>query len=181
MESGITPTPDDFDTAIGHLERRLSERADDGLPALTRAIRLVYYRLARETIRRQEQTIPCYAAISSAHIAADGSVWGCCVKAKPLGNIREANFDFDAIWRSAAARRERRSIKNKECACPLANAAYTSILCDSRSLLRVARNLLARRPAARQDGQQDTGETATASAKGPSPSSPGAGATEKST
>jgi MoaA/NifB/PqqE/SkfB family radical SAM enzyme len=174
MESGITPTPGDFDTAIGHLERRLSERADDGLPALTRAIRLVYYRLARETIRRQEQTIPCYAAISSAHIAADGSVWGCCVKAKPLGNIRESNFDFDAIWRSAAARRERRSIKNKECACPLANAAYTSILCDSRSLLRVGRNLLARRRASGREGPS----TAPTGSGG---HAAGEGTTEKST
>jgi MoaA/NifB/PqqE/SkfB family radical SAM enzyme len=181
MGSGITPTPDDFDKAIGHLERRLNERADDGLPALTRAIRLVYYRLARETIRRQEQTIPCYAAISSAHIAATGDVWGCCVKARPLGNIREANFDFDAIWRSAAAGEERRSIKNKECACPLANAAYTSILCDSRSLLRVGRNLLGSRHAARQGA----GDAAGSRADGPSSSSresggpaPGAGAAE---
>jgi MoaA/NifB/PqqE/SkfB family radical SAM enzyme len=145
MGTGITPKTDDFDAAIGHLQRRLGQRRDDGLPELTRAIRLVYYRLARETIRRQVQVIPCYAAIASAHVAATGDVWGCCVKAKPLGNIREANFDFDAIWRSAAARDERRAIKNKECACPLANAAYTSILCDAGSLLRVGRNLLSRR------------------------------------
>ncbi len=146
MGTGITPEPADFDGAITHLERRLTERRDDGLPALTRAIRLVYYRLARETLRRNEQTIPCYAGIASAHIAATGDVWACCTKAKPLGNMREAGFDFDAIWRSAAAREERRSIKNKECACPLANAAYTSMLCDTRSLLRVGRHLLGRRP-----------------------------------
>jgi MoaA/NifB/PqqE/SkfB family radical SAM enzyme len=140
--TGITPMPDEFDGAIGHVERRLRERRGDGLPALTRAIRLVYYRLARDTIRRNEQVIPCYAAIASVHIAADGDVWGCCTKAKPLGNLRANGFDFQAIWRSEAARLERRSIKNKECACPLANAAYTSILVDPGSLLRVGGNLL---------------------------------------
>ncbi len=145
--TGITPPPHDFEPAIGHLEKRLEQRRDDGLSALTRAIRLVYYRLARETLRRNEQVIPCYAAISSAHIGATGDVWGCCTRARPLGNMREAGFDFDAIWRSQAAADERRAIRNRECACPLANAAYTSILCNARALMAVGRNLLRRAPA----------------------------------
>lgn len=145
MNTGITPTPDDFDKAVGHLEKRLLRQRDDGLSALTRAIRLVYYRFARASLHSGEQVIPCYAAIASAHIAATGDVWGCCTRAKSLGNMRDANFDFDAVWRSQAAREERRSIANRECACPLANAAYTSILVNPRSLLAVGRNLL-RRP-----------------------------------
>jgi MoaA/NifB/PqqE/SkfB family radical SAM enzyme len=144
--TGITPQPQDFEKAVGHLEKRLEQRRDDGLSALTRAIRLVYYRLARQTLRRNEQVIPCYAGISSAHIAATGDVWACCTRARPLGNMRDAGFDFDAIWRSQAAHAERRAIKNRECACPLANAAYTSILCNARSLLAVGRNFLRRAP-----------------------------------
>jgi MoaA/NifB/PqqE/SkfB family radical SAM enzyme len=145
LGTGITPKAEAFDRAIGHLEDRLERREDAGLPALTRAIRLVYYRLARQTLRRQEQVVPCYAAIASVHIAANGDVWGCCTKAKPLGNLRANGFDFRAIWGSPDARRERAAIKNKECACPLANAAYTSILMDPGSLLRVGRHLVARR------------------------------------
>ena len=148
MGTGITPTPADFDIAIGHLEKRLGRQRDDGLSALTRAIRLVYYRFARASLHSGEQVIPCYAAIASAHIAATGDVWGCCTRARPLGNMREAAFDFDTIWRSRAAREERRSIAHRECACPLANAAYTSILVNPRSLLAVARNLLRRPPRA---------------------------------
>jgi len=142
MGSGITPLPADFEQAIGHLERRLTERRDDGLPGLTRAIRLVYYRLARRSIRANAQVIPCYAGIASVHIGADGDVWACCTRARALGNMRKAGFDFDAIWRAEEARRARLSIKRRECACPLANAAYTSILCDPGSLLAVGRNLL---------------------------------------
>jgi MoaA/NifB/PqqE/SkfB family radical SAM enzyme len=140
--TGITPKPDDLDTALAHVESRLQSRKKDGLPALTRALRLVYYRLARETVRRKEQVIPCYAAIASVHIAANGDVWGCCTRANPLGNLRQNGYDFRAIWTSAAAKEERRSIKAKECACPLANAAYTSILMDPRSLLAVGRATL---------------------------------------
>jgi len=166
--TGITPPSGDFDRAIGHLETRLRERRDDGIPALTRALRLVYYALARETLRRQEQVVPCYAAIASAHIAPTGDVWGCCTKAKPLGNLRASNYDFQSIWRSQEARAERLAIKNRECACPLANAAYTSILNDPRSLLQVGRNLLA--PGRKADAVRP----AAASAAGaPGSSSPG--------
>jgi len=149
MNTGITPAPADFDIAIGHLEKRLRRQRDDGLSALTRAIRLVYYRFARASLHRREQVIPCYAAIASAHIAATGDVWGCCTRARPLGNMRASGFDFDAVWRSPAARAERRAIANRECACPLANAAYTSILVNPRALLAVGRNLLRRPPRAR--------------------------------
>jgi MoaA/NifB/PqqE/SkfB family radical SAM enzyme len=135
--TGITPKADALDAALGHVEERLRSRAGDGLPRLTRAIRLVYYRLARETVRRKEQVIPCYAAIASVHVAANGDVWGCCTRARPLGNLRANGYDFRAIWRSAPAKEERRSIKAKECACPLANAAYTSILMHPGSLMRV--------------------------------------------
>ena len=140
--TGITPQAEQLDVALGHVERRLAARGNDRLSRLTRAIRLVYYRLARETVRRNEQTIPCYAAIASVHIAANGDVWGCCTRANPLGNLRTSGFDFASIWKSEEARRERRSIKAKECACPLANAAYTSILMNPRSLLRVGRHLV---------------------------------------
>ena len=137
--TGITPRADDLDAALSHVEGRLRSRHGAGLPALTRAIRLVYYRLARETVRRKEQVIPCYAAIASVHIAANGDVWGCCTRANPLGNLRANGYDFRAIWRSPQAKEERRSIKARECACPLANAAYTSMLMHPRSLLAVAR------------------------------------------
>jgi MoaA/NifB/PqqE/SkfB family radical SAM enzyme len=140
--TGITPKPALFDPAIAHLEGRLRNGSGDGLPRLTRAIRLVYYRLARRTLRENRQVIPCYAAIASVHLAANGDVWGCCTKAKPLGNLRRNGFDFDAIWRSQEAGSERADIKAGKCACPLANAAYTSILCDAGALVQVGRNLV---------------------------------------
>jgi MoaA/NifB/PqqE/SkfB family radical SAM enzyme len=139
--TGITPGVEDFDGAVEHLSKRLREFPARGIARITRAIRLVYYDLARETLRRQTQVIPCYAAIASAQIAADGDVWGCCVKARPLGNLRESGYDFSAIWRGETARDERRAIYDKQCHCPLANAAYTSILCDAGSLAKVARRL----------------------------------------
>ena len=70
-------------------------------------------------------------------ISRDGDLWSCCIKAKSLGNLRERNYNFRAIWSSPAAEIERRSIHHKECWCPLANAAYTNMLMDLPTLIRV--------------------------------------------
>ena len=48
----------------------------------------------------------------------------------------------------ASGSKQRLSIKRKECACPLANAAYTSMLCHPGSLARVALHLLPGTPPA---------------------------------
>ena len=36
----------------------------------------------------------------------------------------------------------RRFIKNKNCACPLANQAYSNILCDANSMIKFAKNII---------------------------------------
>ena len=51
-----------------------------------------------------------------------------------MGNLRETGFDFDAVWNSRRAGQLRGSIRRGECFCPLANAAYSSMLCDPLSL-----------------------------------------------
>jgi hypothetical protein len=55
-----------------------------------------------------------------------------------MGNLREHDYDFWTVWRSAAAQEMRRSIKAGECFCPLANAAYTNMLLHGRTVMKVA-------------------------------------------
>jgi hypothetical protein len=55
-----------------------------------------------------------------------------------MGNLREHNYDFGAVWRTGKAHQLRRSIKNRECYCPLANAAYTNMLTHGPTVIRVA-------------------------------------------
>jgi hypothetical protein len=63
------------------------------------------------------------------------------VRAESLGNLRDHDYDFRAVWHSARADAFRASVKNHECACPMANASYTNLLLDPGSLVRVMRNL----------------------------------------
>jgi hypothetical protein len=78
------------------------------------------------------------AGVASAQIAPNGDVWTCCIRAESMGNLREHNYDFGEVWRTAKADQLRRSIKNRECYCPLANAAYTNMLTHGPTLMKVA-------------------------------------------
>ena len=44
-------------------------------------------------------------------------------------------IDFAAVWHGPAADAFRASVRNRECACPLANASYTNLLLDAPSLV----------------------------------------------
>ena len=91
----------------------------------------------QKIISKKQQVIPCYAGFASAQIAPDGDVWACCINANPLGNLRNVDYDFNKVWFSSDAYQERRKIKAKECYCTLANAHYTNMLCDLKTLFKV--------------------------------------------
>ncbi|MDD2332265.1 MAG: radical SAM protein [Candidatus Cloacimonetes bacterium] len=133
----ISPSLIEYKSAIDHLIHRIKNDKFKGMNKITQAFRIEYYNLVKKTLRDQTQVIPCYAAVSSAQISPDGDIWSCCIKAKTLGRLRKVDYNFKAIWYSAEAELERRSIHKKECWCPLANAAYTNMLMDFPTLLRV--------------------------------------------
>jgi len=145
LGTGITPSLEKYTQAIDFLILKMKAQKCVGLARIARAFRLRYYELVKQTLARREQVLPCYAGVASAQIAPDGDVWACCVRAEPLGNLRDVDYDFAKIWRGAKADAMRRSIKNKECCCPLANAGYTNMLMHAPTLWRVGLNLLARK------------------------------------
>jgi MoaA/NifB/PqqE/SkfB family radical SAM enzyme len=140
--TGITPTPDEYDRAVDFLLTELGKKKYRGISRVTQAFRLEYYRLARRTLRQRRQIIPCYAGWASCHVTPDGDVWPCCIRGESAGNLREEGYDFPAIWYGEKMNALRVSIKNGECACPLANASYTNILISPSSLARVGANYL---------------------------------------
>ena len=137
MGAEITPDPLEYRSAIDFLIHRIKNRKFKGFSKITQAFRIEYYNLVKQILRDKTQVIPCYSGIASVQIAPDGDVWSCCIKAESMGNLRDYNYNFKRIWRSREMERERRSIKRKECHCPLANAAYTNMLMDIPTLWRV--------------------------------------------
>lgn len=137
MESDITPDIISYCTAIDYLIHRIKNGKFKGMNKITQSFRIEYYNLVKKILRDKTQVIPCYAGISSAQISPDGEVWSCCIKAESMGNLRENDYNFRKIWFSDKMKKERRSIKNKECYCPLANASYTNMLMHFPTLSRV--------------------------------------------
>lgn len=146
MGDPISPSPEEYTKLmIGFSEKiRSNLKNKRSLTRMTECLRLVYYELASEIIAKKIQVIPCYAGISNVHLTPYGDLWPCCVLGykKSMGNMREEGYNFWKVWHSPKAEAVRRSIKNKECACPLANQAYSNILCHTPSLLKVLRNII---------------------------------------
>ena len=134
----ITPTPEAYGTVVHDLVADIDATPTTGVAALVQALRREYYQLAHRTLAERRQVLPCYAGLASAHVAPNGDVWTCCTRAEPMGNLRAEKFDFMKVWRSARGDELRTSIRRGECFCPLANAAYSSMLCDPSSMMRVA-------------------------------------------
>jgi len=138
----VFPDPEDYASAVDFLIEKTEKKKAKGLSKITRALRKNYYALAKETLRKKEQVIPCYAGFASAQITADGEVWPCCIRGDSMGNLRENNYDFKKIWLSKKAGEIRKSIKEKECHCPLASAGYTNMLMNLKLLSRIARETI---------------------------------------
>jgi MoaA/NifB/PqqE/SkfB family radical SAM enzyme len=84
------------------------------------------------------QVIDCYAGWASCQVGPNGDVWSCCIRAESTGNLRDTGYDIAPIWFGEEMARMRRSIANKECACPMANASYANMLLHPPTLARAA-------------------------------------------
>lgn len=138
----ITPSAAEYAEVIKKIRPFLIKKKQKGLARISQAFRMIYIDLVDQYLQNPRQTIPCYAGIASAQISADGQVWPCCIRANNVGNLRNHDYNFKKIWFDEKANEVRKSIKNRECGCPLANAAYSNMLLNPKILMRVVKNIL---------------------------------------
>jgi MoaA/NifB/PqqE/SkfB family radical SAM enzyme len=148
----ITPTPEEYTPIADYLSARAKAlpktrthtAPQKRLARFTQAFRAQYYQLAKQVLQEQTQVIPCQAGWASGHIAPNGDVWTCCIRAEPVGNLRQTNYDLRPIWfeQVGQMRRLRKSIAGRECACPMANASYANMLLHPPTVARVTREIL---------------------------------------
>lgn len=148
-KNAITPSAEQYEKAVAFFVRQVRTHMKNRLffQRMTNAFRLTYYDLAIRILKEKSQVIPCYAGISNAHMSPYGDIWACCTLGyeKPMGNVREHDYNFQTLWNSPQARSVRTYIRKGNCHCPLANQAYSNILLHGASLLKVIRNLLGAR------------------------------------
>lgn len=131
----IVPSREGILRALTFLRGR-TRRTGRFIEALVASLRAEYYGVLERHTKAQQEILPCYAAVTSAHIMPEGKVWACCVLGEELGQLRKSDYDFPAIWYGAAARSIRARIKRERCNCTLANQTYMNMLMDPRSLIR---------------------------------------------
>jgi len=146
LEDRITPAPDQYRKAVDVFIRqmRIGKINDVFFQRMNHAFRLVYYDLAIRILKERRQVIPCYGGISNAHMTPYGDIWPCCTLGyeRSMGNLRDYDYNFQALWNSAKAREVRNYIRQGNCSCPLANQTYSNILMHPPSLFAAMKHLL---------------------------------------
>ena len=140
LSDEITPPAEVYQRLIKGFAEKIEQNIGRKrrLARTTEAMRVVYYGLAGKILAEKRQVIPCYAGVSNVHINYDGGVWPCCVLGyeQEMGNLRDYDYDFQKLWHSAKADDVRRYIKGRNCACPLANQAYSNELLHFPTLVK---------------------------------------------
>lgn len=153
LETGITPQSAKFARAAAAV-LEVEEEASGTVANMARSLRNEYYSRVTELLNGNAAAMPaCHAGFLSCHIVADGEVWSCCVLARSFGNLRDNDFDFRKVWFSEAAGEFRQWMRERHCACPLANAAYTNLLAEPAAASRIAAGVV--RPPAPRLAQAD--------------------------
>lgn len=140
LSDPITPPADVYRSLIEDFAKKVEDNIGKKkkLARTTEAMRVVYYDIAGEILDEKRQVIPCYAGVSNVHINYDGGVWPCCVLGydQEMGNLRDYDYNFQKLWSSKKAKEVRKYIREKNCACPLANQAYSNELLHLPTLIR---------------------------------------------
>lgn len=139
---GITPRGSKFAPAAAAVLEN-EKLASGAVARMVRALRVEYYDRVTRFLDGDAKAMPvCHAGFLSTHIGADGDVWSCCVLSRSFGNVRDADFDFRKVWFSPKAEEFRQWMRERRCACPLANATYTNLLVEPGAMSRVAGNMV---------------------------------------
>jgi MoaA/NifB/PqqE/SkfB family radical SAM enzyme len=152
----ITPAAEDYAPIADFLSQQARQRPARGLARVTQAFRAEYYQLAKRVLDERRQVIPCYAGWASGHIAPNGDIWSCCIRAEPVGNLRDHDYDIRPIWYGERMAALRQSIYRGECACPMANASYANMLLHPPTIAKVMASV-ARQSAIGGSGNQGAG------------------------
>ncbi|HYC62511.1 MAG TPA: radical SAM protein [Thermoanaerobaculia bacterium] len=95
-------------------------------------VKIYSRRMELAVLEQETQVRPCHAGRVSGVLDARGEVRMCELR-DPVGNVRDANYDWNQLWFSPAADEQRRSIRAKECHCTHSCFMSSSLVFDWRT------------------------------------------------
>lgn len=89
---------------------------------------LVAHELNIDQLQNPRFRMPCHAGKLSAVVDYQGTIFPCELLSKPLGSLRENDYDFQKIWKGHLAEEARKFIKDTKCFCTHECFLSTNIL-----------------------------------------------------
>lgn len=96
------------------------------------------YRHIYQTIKTGRYLLPCQAGWLNCVIDERGKVYPCEILGHPLGDLREAGYDFQKVWRSGQAEALRCRIRDTKCFCTHETNASINTTFNPGALVRTA-------------------------------------------
>jgi radical SAM protein with 4Fe4S-binding SPASM domain len=85
---------------------------------------------------------PCQAAALFGVITSTGEVYPCEILDRPMGNLRDFDYDLKALWQQRNAEEVRRFISKTNCNCAYECAMTVNILSHPKYLARLAKGFI---------------------------------------
>jgi MoaA/NifB/PqqE/SkfB family radical SAM enzyme len=129
--------------AAARLQRLEDARAGDSLVGRLLAARPALEReIIASTAAGQPQLEGCTAGSLVAVITERGELMPCELRSDSFGNLREVDFDVQALWHSPAAEAFRRELRHGDCHCTFETAVRTGMSFEPRWALRMLQRAL---------------------------------------
>jgi MoaA/NifB/PqqE/SkfB family radical SAM enzyme len=74
-------------------------------------------KIISDVVAEKKRQLPCYAGKLSCVMTSTGTVFPCELLDEPMGNIREYDYDFRALFRSDTANKVNKIIDSNGCYC----------------------------------------------------------------
>jgi MoaA/NifB/PqqE/SkfB family radical SAM enzyme len=78
---------------------------------------MIVNQIIKETYLEPKYISDCFAGSLFGVIGADGTVFPCEILERPLGSLREYDYDFLALWNSSKVLETRKWVKDTKCNC----------------------------------------------------------------
>jgi len=108
------------------------EGFEGGYLSLLNAKNQISRRVIEKTIKDRKFISTCFAGLLSGVLYSNGDVYPCELYAERIGNIRDVDYNFKALWDSTKAKEIRQRIVTDKCFCTHECFWTTNILYNAR-------------------------------------------------
>jgi len=122
--------------------RRRHRLTDSWIDRMVIAKEAATYRLVQIAATSEKRIAPCYAGDLIGILSETGEVRLCETLDRSMGNVRDFDCDFAALWKSPQAAAARRYQKELGCQCTYECAMSVNTLFRPSSLVRIVRDSL---------------------------------------